>query len=106
MIFNIIISSLLSLSITLDQVDNYIIAVIDIPNYEIGKKVRILNSHEEMVRSDHNEMSPDELNEKYLNEEQIKDSEISLNGEVIGFSYFYIFQKEDYILLNTNLISH
>ena len=83
MIFNILILSLLSFSIASAQIDNYIIAIFDIPKYEIGKKVRILNSHEEMVRTDHDEMSPADLNKNYLNEEQIKDSEISINGEVI-----------------------
>ena len=76
--------------------DNYIIAEINIKENDTNKKIRILNSYEECLKTD-----PDRVkkNENFKNEDEIKKCEIQINEELIPFNYFYKFKsKGKYII--------
>ena len=60
-----------------ENINNYIIAEIDIKDKDIHKNIRILNSHEEAVRKN-NTGNKDKVND---NEEEIKKCEIRINDQ-------------------------
>ena len=71
---------------------NFILGEIDIKDKDINKDIRIINSFEQVKREkmwENNEN--DYMNE---NEKDIKNCEISINNEIIPFSYFYKFNKK------------
>ena len=71
---------------------NYIKAEIVIEEKDINKKIRIINSFEEIKRE---EKRPDgEDDYKYENEKEIKKCKIIINEKIISFSYFYIFKEK------------
>ena len=73
---------------------NYIIAEIEIKNENINQDIRIINSFEQIVKEAKCFLYQNEYY-KYENLKEIKESiEISLNGQVIPFNYFYNFKKE------------
>jgi surface protein len=84
--------SLVLSSFILAQEENFIIGTILIPKNLVGYDIRIINSHEEVAR-DPDDWDP-YINVLFKNEEQIKDSKITVNDEKINFSYFYKFPKE------------
>ena len=59
-----------------ENINNYIIAEIDIKEKDINKDIRILNSHEEAVRN--GILNKDKV---YDNEEEIKKCEIRINDQ-------------------------
>jgi len=83
---------------------NYIIAEIDIFSDDINKDIRIINSYEENQRKEKNNYV---LEERFMNEDEIKKCEITINEKPIPFNYFYKFpQKGKYIIkysFNNNL---
>ena len=68
---------------------NFIIAEILIKQFEVNEKVRILNSYEEKSRT-----CKLKMNDDFRNEEEIKKCEISINGQLIPFNYFYKFKSD------------
>ena len=90
--------------------NNYIIAEIIIKDEDINKDIRILNSHEEYLRTNQFSSLKDKI---YNNEDEIKKCEIHINDELIPFNYFHKFStkgkyKIKYIfknnLINTSLM--
>ena len=69
---------------------NYIIGEIYIKNEDINKDIRIINSYEEFNRTRNN----NEAEEKLKNEQQIKESKIQIDNQIISFNYCYKFEKE------------
>ena len=75
---------------------NYIIAEIEIKDYDINKDIRIINSYEENRRNNYND---EEINKELMNEEEIKKCQIKINNILIPFNYFYKFTiKGKYII--------
>ena len=73
---------------------NYIIAEIEIKNEHINQDIRIINSFEQIVKEAKCFLYQIEYY-KYENLKEIKESiEISINGHVIPFTYFYNFKEE------------
>ena len=71
--------------------NNCIIAVIDINNDEdIKNKKRIINSYEESQRFFYEKNQ----NKERINEDEITNSEIMIDNEVIPFSYFHQFNEK------------
>ena len=85
-------------------IDNFIIAEIYIKEDEINKDIRIINSYEEHLRE---QLNKEELITEKMNEKEITECEIIINGESIPFSYFHKFKNKGYFtikyLFNTNL---
>ena len=76
--------------------NNYIIAEIDIKDENVNKDIRIINSYEEYMRKI---FLSNEIKKELMNEEQIKQSEIRINDQLIPFNYYYKFtQKGKYII--------
>ena len=76
--------------------NNYIIAEIDIKDENVNKDIRIINSYEEYMRKN---LPSDEIKKELMNEEQIKQSEIRINEQLIPFNYYYKFtQKGKYFI--------
>ena len=72
------------------RVLNYIECEIEIEEEE-NKDIRIINSYEEW----HKNNDWDEFKEEYCNENEIKENcEITINNEIITFSYFYKFKNK------------
>ena len=71
-----------------ENINNYIIAEIDIKEKDINKDIRILNSHEEAVKN--GILNNDKV---YNNEEEIKKCEIRINDQLIPFNYIYKFKS-------------
>ena len=72
-------------------IKNYIIAEIYIDEGNVNKDIRIINSYEEYMRTQkHN----DPLDKDRMNEKDIKECEIKINGELIQFNYYYQFKKK------------
>ena len=69
--------------------NNYIIAEIYIKEVDINKDIRILNSYEECLRTGKGWYK----DEKFRNEDEIKECEIKINDELIPFNYFYEFKS-------------
>ena len=86
--------------------NNYIIAEIIIKDEDVNKDIRILNSHEELLRKHPNSPFKDKI---YNNEDEIKKCEIYINDELIPFNYFHKFNiKGKYIIkyiFKNNLIN-
>ena len=76
--------------------DNYIIAEIFIEKKYVNKDIRIINSYEECMRNNFNvnEINEDDLIRGEMNEAEIKNCEISINEELIPFSYIHKFKEE------------
>ena len=75
---------------------NYILAELYIGDEDINKNIRIINSYEEFLRTTYpsffEEMIKTEENKN--NEEEIKQTQIRINGELIPFSYFHQFKRK------------
>ena len=74
---------------------NYIIVKTEIGDENINKDIRILNSEEEFTRTNYPSF-PEmlEVNKHINNEESIKKCEITIDDELIPFSYFHKFNKK------------
>ena len=73
--------------------ENCIFSEVIINGININKNIRIINTYEEMLRT--NEKERIKANNKYNNENEIKENcEIKINGEIVDFTYFYHFNKE------------
>ena len=73
--------------------NNYIIAEINIKEDDINKKIRIINSFEEVKKTNGWKNGKDDY--KYKNEKEIKENcLIKINSNIIPFSYDYIFTKK------------
>ena len=70
--------------------NNYIIAEITIKEEDVNKKIRILNSYENCLRTN-SKVKKEEL---FKNEDEIKKCEIKINEELIPFNYFLIFKSK------------
>ena len=75
--------------------NNYIIGEIYIKDFDVNKKIRIINSYEEVKRNN-NWMKFDK---KLKNEEEIKDCEIEINNKLIPFNYFNEFKEKGKYLI-------
>ena len=81
---------------------SYIIAEINIDEYNMNEKIRLINSFEQIIREKEEEEEEDYFDDikkeeyyKYENEKEIKDNcEIEINNNKIEFSYFYEFKEE------------
>ena len=71
--------------------NNYILAEIYIDYKNINKDIRIINSYEEKMRKN---FPNDKLLEKRLNEKEIKECKIEINGKLIPFNYFHNFKEK------------
>ena len=71
--------------------NNYIIAEIFIDSKNVNKDIRIINSYEEVMRKN---FPNEELNEDRMNEKEIKECEIEINGKLIPFNYFHNFKEQ------------
>ena len=60
--------------------DNYIIAKIDIKDEDINKNIRILNSYEEVLRTNPGKYESEDI---YKNENEIKKCEIKIDDNII-----------------------
>ena len=71
--------------------NNYIIAEIFIDSKNVNKDIRIINSYEEVMRKNYpiNKLKKDRMNEK-----EIKECEIEINGKLIPFNYFHNFKEQ------------
>ena len=74
--------------------NNYIIAEIDIKDKDINKKIKIINSYEEYMRT-----YDLEQNKIYGDEDEIKKCKIKINDKLIPFNNFHKFKsKGKYII--------
>ena len=72
---------------------NYIIGEIEIKEENVGKKIQIINSYENIIREGLLKPFNDEY--KYKNEKEIKEKcMMELNDEIIPFSYYYKFNEK------------
>ena len=79
----------------INNINNYIIAEINIKDEDVGKDIRIINSYEEFWRT-HKYFV---FNKKRMNENEIKKCEIKIDDKEIPFNYFYKFpDKGKYII--------
>ena len=73
--------------------NNFIIGEINITPNNINKEIQIINSFENVKKSNKNEKYNDEQN--YSNESDIRDNiEIRINDELIEFAYLHKFEKK------------
>ena len=88
------IGEILDEELKMSENNNYIIAEIDIEDEDINENNRILNSYEEEMEHNENEMI-----DEYKNEDEIKQCEIRINDEIIPFNYYHRFKsKGKYII--------
>ena len=81
---------------------NFIIAEIFIKEEDINKPIRIINSYEEYIKNNSNNIDIKNLSEELKNEKEIKECEIRINDELIPFNYFYDFKhSKKYIIKYT-----
>ena len=73
-----------------ENINNYIIAEIEIKDEDINKDIRIINSYEESLKI--NEYI--EKNQNLNNEEEIKKCIIKINEKVIPFNYIHKFESK------------
>ena len=71
-----------------NDIDNEIVAEINIDENNIDKEIRIINSFEKSKRE--NRIIIDDCK----NEEEINKCKIKIDNEIIPFSYFYKFNKK------------
>ena len=71
---------------------NFITAEIFIKEEDINKPIRIINSYEEYIKTNSNNIDIKNLSEELKNEKEIKECEIRINDELIPFDYFYEFK--------------
>ena len=82
--------------LSIDKINNYIIAEIVIKEENFNKNIRIINSYEEKIRTSKYKIN---INKMHKNEEEITKCDININGELIPFTYFYKFySKGKYII--------
>jgi len=75
------------------DINNYIIAEIEIKEEDINKKIQIINSFEDTKRIHEWEDKKDD--DEYENEKEIKENcEIKINNNIMSFSYYYEFKKK------------
>ena len=112
--------------------NNYIISEIKIERFKINKKIRLLNSFEQIIRgrkkgysedsedsenSEDSEDSDDEEEDKFVikkeeyykfeNEKEIKDNcIIEINNNKIGFSYFHEFKEEGTFIIKYTFLKN
>ena len=72
------------------NINNFIIAEIDIGDDDVDKNIRIINSYEEYKRKKN---SKEKIKEEKMNEEEIKKCQIEINNEPISFKYHYRFPE-------------
>ena len=73
--------------------NNYIFAEIEIKEIDINKNIRIINSFEKCKREFSFNNKKNDY--KYENEKEIKNNcKITINNEIIPFSYFYKFNHK------------
>ena len=81
---------------------NFIIAEIFIKEEDINKPIRIINSYEEYIKNNSNNIDIKNLSEELKNEKEIKECEIRINDELIPFNFFYDFKySKKYIIKYT-----
>ena len=81
---------------------NFIIAEIFIKEEDINKPIRTINSYEEYIKNNSNNIDIKNLSEELKNEKEIKECEIRINDELIPFNYFYEFtQSKKYTIKYT-----
>jgi surface protein len=75
---------------------NYILAELYIGDEDINKNIRIINSYEEFIRTNYPSFFEEMIktHEHINNEEEIKQTQIRINGELIPFSYFHQFKRK------------
>ena len=71
--------------------NNYIIAEIDIKDEDINKNIRILNSYEEVLRTNPGKYESEDI---YKNENEIKKCEIKIDDNIIPFNYYHKFKTK------------
>ena len=71
--------------------NNYIIAEIDIKDEDVNKKIKILSSYEEFLRTSPGKLKSDDI---FKNEDEIKKCEIKINNEIIPFNYYHKFKSK------------
>ena len=77
----------------IEENKNYILAEINIDEYDINKNKRILNSFEEYKKM--NKFKDEEDDYKYKNEKEIKENcIIKINNKIITFDYLYKFKEK------------
>ena len=75
------------------NMNNFIIGEINVEKDDINKNIQIINSFEELKSIYKWKDKDDDF--KYENEKEIKENiVIKINGKIINFSYYYIFEKE------------
>ena len=81
--------------------ENYIIAELEVKDFEKENEIRIINSYEYLVRN-----TPDEAREgeedDLNNETEIKDVTITIDGQAIPFSYYHNFKERGKYLIKYN----
>ena len=77
--------------------NNYIIAEVIIKVEDVNKDIRILNYHEEYLRTNPFSFLKDKI---YNNEEEIKKCEVHINNELIPFNYFHKFKTKGKYIIN------
>ena len=75
-------------------IENYIIAEILIKDEDVNKKVRIINSYEDVIKD------YIKFEEKLKNFEKIRECEIKINNEFVPFNYFYEFKQKGKYIIN------
>jgi len=73
-------------SIKIEKDENYIIGEIDISDKNINQDIRIINSFEKSMRQ---KKISENMEFDFMNEEEIKNFEITINDELIPFNYFH-----------------
>ena len=74
--------------------DNYIIAEIEIRDFEEESTIQIISSYDYLIRNVPDERREEENDDDLLNEKEIKDCVISIDGKIIPFDYHYKFGKQ------------
>ena len=74
--------------------NNIIIGEIEIKNEDLNKNIRIINSYEEFRRNNIFKRCNVDNDSQFNNEKEIKDNcVIKIDGEIIPFNYFHIFNE-------------
>ena len=71
--------------------DNFIIEEINVLDFEADDNIQIINSYDLLIRNTPDERREDENDDDLLNEEEIKDCIISIDGKIIPFDYYYYY---------------
>ena len=85
---------------------NTIVAEFEIKTESINKDIKIINSFEQSMLEE-GKIDIEEKDEKYMNEEQIKENcIIEINNKSIPFSYYYKFSEEGRIIIKYSFINN